>query len=541
MDELIKLFKTALNDYYSIDLALEYLNLIPRCSKKQVEDIWDDLMPAYGYEYSKGRLIWKAWRENYMKQELDIQEKARKVIKKFQEELLLPLNEMQQTYVEFRTFLDEYGSQLAKPFDREAFEVEVKNTKKIFQKVVPFEKKLSELDGKAHQERVDVFKNYINECADDLEEEYVQILHERMATSCCLNESVWKLYISYIQNRSSDWSPLESNRSKIFFQKDIDIVNRGLRNCNWSADLYVQKMYILERRKEPRETIQTVLETATQIQYNNPEPLVKVWIEYLTYLTRMTNFNEEKEVEILRNNFNLCWNSLGWQYGSLADCDCEILKFWGRVEYSKTKDINQGKQLWNTVMESNENFLKTGLWIEFAQLEHQYRGAEAARLVFKRALKVNELNDLPTMVSYYTRFERCNGTVEHLKYCHDVCEKIMKNYNKKVSLQKRKSLNVKKEPNDSKRKHDDDGIQQKNKKLKENTTVSRDEFQKLTISNQQQQAQNVETDPAKDSVRIFLSNLDSSITLEDLQEAFPEINILNFNMITRGKGKSGFG
>jgi RNA recognition motif-containing protein len=29
--------------------------------------------------------------------------------------------------------------------------------------------------------------------------------------------------------------------------------------------------------------------------------------------------------------------------------------------------------------------------------------------------------------------------------------------------------------------------------------------------------------------------------LEDLRDAFPEINLVNFKMITRGKGKSGFG
>jgi len=540
IDKLIKIFKKSLDDYYSVDIALEYAGLTSRCNDKQAKEIWDDVIPVYGYDYSKGRLIWKAFRDDYMKRETDQKEMVRKVVKKFKEELLLPLHDMQLTYVDFREFLEKHGDQLQKPFDREAFEVEVKDTKKILQKVKPFEKKLSELDEKAHHERVDTFKNYVNECSE-LEEEYVQVLYERMITACCLNETVWKSYIEYIQNRSSDWAPLESNKSKIFLQTDLDIVNRGLRNCNWSADLYIEKMRILETKKESKENVQSVLEQATQTQYKTPDPLVKVWIEYLTYLVRSTNFNDEKETEILRNNFNLAWNSLGWQFGNLADCDCEILKFWGRIEYSKLNDHNQGKQLWNTVMESNENYLKTGLWIEYAKLEHQYRGTDAARLICKRALKVHELNDLPSMASFWLRFERCHGSLEHLIACQNICEKALKQHNKKFGFNKRKSDNFKKdkEPNENKRKLAEDENPSQKKKFKENTKESASK--NPHNYREQEKAEEMEIDTTKDHVRVFLSNLDVTITLKDLQEALPEINVVNFNMIAKGKGKTGFG
>ncbi|KAL7020121.1 hypothetical protein ACKWTF_011379 [Chironomus riparius] len=538
IDNLIKVFKKALDDYYSVDIALEYASLTSRCSDKQAKEIWDDLIPVFGYDYWKGRLIWKAWRDDYMKRETDQIEMIRKIVKKFKEELLLPLHEMQLTYVEFREFLEKYGDQLQKPFDREAFEVEVKDTKKILQKVKPFESKLSKLDTKAHYERVETFKNYVDECSE-LEEEYVQVLYERMITACCLNETVWKAYIEYIQNRASDWAPLESNKSKIFLQTDLDIVNRGLRNCNWSADLYIEKIRILETKKETKEKVQLVLEEATQVQYKSPDPLVKVWIEYLTYLVRSTNFNEEKETEILRNNFNLAWNSLGWQFGNLADCDCEILKFWGRIEYSKLNDHNQGKQLWNTVMESNDNYLKTALWIEYAKLEHQYKGTDAARWICKRALKVHDLNDVPSMASFWLRFERCHGTLESLKACQSICEKVLKQHNRKFGSNKRKSDNFSKEkdkePNEYKRKLPEDENPQHKKKFKEDTKEAAPKYR------EQEKAEEMEIDTTKDHVRVFLSNLDITVTLKDLQDTFPEINVVNFNMIAKGKGKTGFG
>lgn len=525
------LFQRALNDYYSINVALEYACLASRCDDSKAKEIWSELLPAYGFEFTKGRLIWAAWRDDYMRREPESPEKYKRIVKRFKEELLLPLSQIQLTYTEFRDFVEKFTDQLPN-FDRSSIESEVKETKKILLKVQPFEQKLAKLETKSHQERVETYKSYINDCAKDLEEEYVQILYERMITACCLNESVWKLYLGYIQNRSKDWSPVDSNKSAIFRQNELDVVERALRNCSWSADLYIEKMRIFEANKEPRTNIQKILEKACAIQYNNADPLVKVWLEYLTYLVRATDFADEKDKEVLRKNFNLAWNTLGWQFGILADCDCEILRFWGRIEYAKLEDMDQGKQLWNTVMESNENFTKTGLWLEFAQLEHQHRGVDASRLVYKRALKIHEVNDLPTLASCWIRFERCYGSLDHLRFCQEICNKAL--------IQNRKKNPISKAKPDGKRKADDDQPQQ-NKKAKDSHFVNKAEFQRLAITSPIIR-EKVEIDPSKDNVRVFFSNLDYNVNTEDLKEGFPELSIVNFNLITTGKGKSrGFG
>lgn len=535
IERLQTLFQRALDDYYSIDIALEFACLASRCSDGKAKEIWEVLLPAYGYEFTKGRLVWAAWRDDFMRREPESPEKVKRIVKRFKEELLLPLSQMQLTYTEFRDFLEMHKESLPN-FDRSSIEDEVKTSKKILQQILPFEQKLAKLEDKSHQERVELFKSYIHEVADELEEEFVQVLYERMITACCLNESVWKEYLLYIQNRN-EWSPVESNKSKIFRQTELDIVTRGLKNCSWSADLYVEKIRILETNKESRQEIQKILEEACTIQYNNAEPIVKVWIEYLSYLARVTNFSDEKEKEILTNNFNLAWDTLGRIYGNLADSDCEILKFWGRLEYTKFNDGNEGRRLWNTVMESSDNFTKVSLWLEFAQLELQYRGAEGARLIFKRALKVNELNDLPAMVSAWIRFERCNGTLDHLRHCQEICDKAVQHLRKKFHGSKRKT-ELKK---DGKRKADDDHHPQQNKKAKEATKFNKDEFQKLSIS-KPAKTENGEIDSSKDNVRVFFSNLGYDVATEDLREGFPEITIVNFNVITTGKGKSrGFG
>lgn len=531
-----KIFQRALNDYYSIDIALEYSNLAEKCSDDVAVELWNDLLPAYGYEYTKGRLIWAAWRKDFMKREKDSPEKFKRIIKKYKEELLLPLDGMEITYKEFQEFIE--SNNLSEQVNLSSVEDEVKSTKKILIKVAPFEKFLAKLEDKSHHERVETFKKYIETCAEDLEEEYVQVLYERMITACCLNESVWMMYLNYIENRPKDWEPLESNKSKIFKQTELEIINRALRNCDWSANLYVEKIHHLENINSSTDDVKKVLEKASSVQYNSPEPLVKIWIEYLSYLTRVTNFDDEKQKEILRKNFELSWNTLGYQFGDLADCDCEILKLWGCVEYSKLNDHEQGKQLWNSAIGSNDNSKKTALWIEFAQLEQKYRGNEAARVILRRAVKVHEI-DLNSLVSFWIRFERCNGSLQHLKSCQEVCENALA---RKKSRDKSKL--PKKPPQGSKRKaEDDEGPQERKKKA---VSPAKEEFQKLSISkppeNVQEPEHHEEIDTSKDHLRIFISNLDFGANVDDLREGFPEISFVNFEMIKNKLGKSlGYG
>jgi squamous cell carcinoma antigen recognized by T-cells 3 len=181
-------------------------------------------------------------------------------------------------------------------------------------------------------------------------------------------------------------------------------------------------------------------------------------------------------------------------------------------------------------METNENYIKTGLWLEFAQLELQHRGTEGARLIFKHALSIYELNDLPTIVSAWIRFERCNGTLEHVKHCQEICDRAMYQMRKKFHGAKHKAdVPIKK---DGKRKAEDDHNPHQHKKAKE----TKEDFQQLLISKPLKE-ENGEIDPLKDNVRAFFSNLDYNITTEDLREGFPEITIVNFNVITTGTGK----
>lgn len=166
--------------------------------------------------------------------------------------------------------------------------------------------------------------------------------------------------------------------SPVFSQTDWDVVNRALRNCTWSAEVYVEKMRIAEKMELPKQEVQSIAEFALAAGFRTPEPVVTIWLEYISYLRRNTNFSNEKEIEILRATFALAWETLGRQFGVLADSNCEMLQLWGRLEYGPLHDFVKGKELWTTVMESADNGSKSALWIEFAHLELK-KGVDGAR------------------------------------------------------------------------------------------------------------------------------------------------------------------
>lgn len=164
--------------------------------------------------------------------------------------------------------------------------------------------------------------------------------------------------------------------SPVFNQTDWDIVNRALRNCTWSAELYVEKIFIGERMELPKQEVQNIAECAFAATINEPTAFYTVWIEYISYLRRNTNMTNEKEVEMLRANLMLGWETLEKQY---ADPYCELLKIWGRLEYGQLHDTAKGKELWTNVVASVNNRCNAAIWIEFAHLELEAKGCDAAR------------------------------------------------------------------------------------------------------------------------------------------------------------------
>lgn len=351
----------------------------------------------------------------------------------------------------------------------------------------------------------------------------------------------------------------------VWAQTDWDIVGRAIRNCTWSAELYIEKIRIVEKSDMAKHEAQNTLEQALAAVFDTPEPVVAIWLEYLAYLRRHTNFAVEKEAEILRANFDLAWNSLGRQFGVLADTQCEILQFWGRLEYGPLNDLPRGRELWTTVMESADNANKSGLWIEFAHLELK-RGVDNARKIYRKAIASPGIDDVGVIASAWTRFERCNGSLDTLIACQEQCSQhqtVAQDSNKKPWNNAKKNFSPKgKRPfgNDvgrnegvkakkpkldkerakafgaKKHKGGDEAVAapQKRQKLAETPVIAAPPAAAPSTS----AGTEIGSDPAKDNVTVFLSNLSFELSVEEIIAAFPELHVQGVHIVRGSTGKS---
>ncbi|XP_013105222.2 squamous cell carcinoma antigen recognized by T-cells 3 [Stomoxys calcitrans] len=533
------IFRKALADYYSCDLALAYASFANRCA--DATEVWREILGTYGLSCYNGQQFFRLYRKQFSSEQ-----NLEEYINSFISELRYPLYHMEETYIEFKVYYEKNKEALsAMEINWEDIDVKYFKAKEHLKKILPYEEKLQTLPANSYRERGEVYFDYIKDSDKYLDENVLQTIYERMVAECCLNADCWLKYINFIDYRDEFGRPKDLQRLPLFEQTPDDICQRALRNCTWSAELYIKRMQILEKLDRPKTVVQEVLESAAAAGFQTPEPAVAVWLEYLTYLRRHTDWSDADECDIVRKNFNLAWTILGQQWGVLADCNCEILQFWGRLEYGPLQDPKKGKELWTTVMESAENSTKSGLWIEYVLLEMR-RDLESTRKLFSKALNTPGLDNPLVIASAWERFERCNGTVKSLNNCLKECNRFKLNYHQSSYNQKpvknatkgtkRKSSSTQNDvsappppPKQTKLVEDKEKPKAHSSAKKENQTAFKEH-------------ENQEIDLSKDHLRIFLSNLDYNLAEDEIRKSLPELNIVNVELIRSGNGRSrGFG
>ena len=539
LQKVDQLFKRALADYFSADVAMEYANLAKRCPKKMADEIWEVLIPTYGLDCMKGRKLFAAYREYILSKEGESSDTLMKLMKMYEKELQIPLYDMEDTYIEFKV-LYEKNKEALKDLNVEKIERRYKNTKEVLQEMLPFEKELSELDPKFHQERAAVYKRYISRLKSYLNDEVedwcseLKVLHERMVTDCCLNGTLWLDYVTFIE----EYPPSDDDntiKAYVLRQTELDVVDRALRNCERYSKLYVAKIRILERMGKSIEEVKLVIETVMSMFFHTPEPVVEVWLAYLAFYKRNIDMNDEKQRDKLRANFKICWDTLGRAHRDTADPNCEILQFWGRLEYGPLNDMLSGRDLWTNVINSTDNSTKAGLWIEFANLELK-RNVESARKIYKMALKSPFLNDIPTVVMAFKGFERLHGTANSIERCEEFCEGILTEYYRQ--FQEAQVVPSERKPKKEK------GVKRKQEIVESPSKTQKIEegVKKVKLEEKKPHPHLSEIDTSRDHLRIFISNLAQETTEQEIIDAFPELLIKAVDLKTKENGRSlGFG
>lgn len=189
----------------------------------------------------------------------------------------------------------------------------------------------------------------------------------------CILASSWIKYIKYLKSRET--VPDVNDKSQVHKQTPLDVLNRALRNCTWSADLYIEKIRLSEKMGAPKADVTGIAQQAFEATNNDAKGHLNVWLEYLSYIKRQTNVSDEKEVEVLRKTMELGNESLTQRS---ADALNEFDLLCAHIEYSFLKNGDFGYQHYDNVMKNYNNQNKAAFWMEFSHLD-SIRGVDAAR------------------------------------------------------------------------------------------------------------------------------------------------------------------
>lgn len=152
---------------------------------------------------------------------------------------------------------------------------------------------------------------------------------------------------------------------------------------------------------------------------------------------------------------------------------------------------------------------------------------------------MKNIDDFDSIMSSWKSFEYTYGSVDQIRECADICDKIIDNYNRKM-YQKRE--NVEKAPKRKAETEADEKTPKKKQKPTEastSTSNKNDEARKNKRSNpflKKDEQKPVSND--NDNVKIFLSNLSFEITEEQIKTALPELNIQNVDLVKSPGGKN---
>lgn len=163
---------------------------------------------------------------------------------------------------------------------------------------------------------------------------------------------------------------------------------------------------------------------------------------------------------------------------------------------------------------------------------------------------MKNIDDFDGVMSSWKSFEFTNGSLEQIQDCHNICDKIIENYNRYISEQnKRKTTTATTAtPKGLKRKFDTETSDHttEKKKQKSNETISKNPFvAKKVVEQKKPDAKTNIPDREsneKDNVTVFLSNLSYEVTENQVLTTFPDLNIKNVDLIVAASGKGrGYG
>ncbi|XP_068623305.1 squamous cell carcinoma antigen recognized by T-cells 3 isoform X2 [Battus philenor] len=263
-------------------------------------------------------------------------------------------------------------------------------------------------------------------------------------------EEKCKIYQEYIQvvdelSQQEKYSECDSSRilmesaSRATIRRVLDAC---VRRCPRKHTFWTLKMQQAEHEEKDFDEVKSIFETALSKGMETYQQGESLWMSYLEYCRRQTNFDSESDVERLRRTFRLAWDSLAEAWGDEAN-DCEVPLFWAQLEYKRMNDPKQGKEIFEEIFKYGENKSMSKYWEALLQLESTRGGSEQKlRELHRRALQC--VRDYPPAVARMWReLERTRGPLPAARACAQLCDAKLKEWRENYQAMKDKMMGSK--------------------------------------------------------------------------------------------------
>lgn len=488
---VLTLFEKAVKDYLSVDVWLEYIQYtLGNCELEETYKVLEKGLTTAGLHANQGSLLWDLLRELELTQlglhkELSDKWKQQvvKVVDAFKRQLSVPLMHMESIYAEWNEWVQRLPSDYT--LDLKPVEWGYQQALKTLKTYQPFEDQLlTEQDDEAlygtYKEYIKVTKNPVT----------IVCLYERAVAQLSLNTSLWSDYCIYAMSLGD----LSDEVSK-----------KAVRNCPWSEELWITRMRILEHNKCGEQLVTQCLEQG--LVSIAPSPGLNLWLAYIEFIRRSSTAPEHLHKIITQGAEHL---------GETGDPTFKLLRLQARL-YARAGNMTEAQRIWSSILQYSSNKELANVWLEYIALEKQYGNAQQLRSLYQRAIA--KCTDWPQFIAEdWQMYERECGTLQDMLKYEDKCKHI----NKAIAQQ---NFSEEEPVESKKRSRPQDGNDPKIKRLKISDDPKTKPFKKnVTVAD-------INTDTS-----VFVSNMRSSVTDEDLQKMFPSAK--NICIPTDRKGGS---
>ena len=413
------LFEKAVKDYLSVSVWLEYVQfsiggMAAQDGIIKIREVFEKALSSAGLHVAQGSSLWEAYREfenaillgimpapgqvATKQQESDFEVQHKRILTLFRRQLSVPLNYMEESFTEFKEWLQEEVDNQIKQLYQKALEK--------YNKIKPFENDLLTKENKQ-----EVYTEYIDYEISHGNAARVICLFERSIKDNCLEPEMWLKYTKYLDSTLKDDT------------LSIPVYERSVRNCPWCSQLWSDYLLTLERSRKSHSTIKDTVDRALLSGFAEGTEYLQVWMTYCDYLRRKIAWDTDhtEALTLFRANIEKAVEHL---YG-IPDSDLtgSLRQFWATIEARFCKNVTKGRELWNDIMtEGHGN--EASMWLNFYQFERCYGDNKHCRKVLQRAL--NSVSDWPeSIVEAFINFEREEGNLEQYEQTLGKCNAQM--------------------------------------------------------------------------------------------------------------------